>query len=233
MLMHGYSLRECNEDRRFWLMWVVTTTCLATIGYSVGIAIAFVYGVGIAIAVPLGFVGRSVIMLLPAAAIVGAFVGASAGHAQSMMLPGWSTEQAQRWQRRSRVGWTLGAVNGLVAAIAVFTALDSPISIDQTDTVVAGFVLSTAFGGIVIGLALWPALPKPAPNIALWSVLTAVAVSLGWLAAWLLARSGQFDASPWALAVLGPLVYAMISGAMMVWVERRRLSAPGHTPGRS
>jgi hypothetical protein len=93
------------------------------------------------------------------------------------------------------------------------------------DLIGLGFVLSIALGGIVIGLVLWPALPSPAPDLGIWLLTHVAATSLGWLAAWLIAGSAPFARLGWTALVLGPLVYALITGGMMVWIERRRLAA--------
>ena len=52
------------------------------------------------------------------------------------------------------------------------------------------------------------------------------ATSFSWIAAWLIAGSSSLFGLTWQGLVLGPLVYAMVIGTMMLWIEFRRATAP-------
>ena len=85
-------------------------------------------------------------------------------------------------------------------------------------------VVMTPILGLVLGIALRPAVPAPTPNLILWLSANVAAASLGWLIAWPFVGSSTVMGLSWAGIVLGPLVYATISGATMAWIERHRLA---------
>jgi hypothetical protein len=126
---------------------------------------------------------------------------------------------------RSLFGWAVGAGLGAVVAILIELQLHGNVITLANSGGSVMMIVMTPILGLVLGLTLRPAIPAPAPNLILWLTANVAAASLGWIIAWPFAGVSTTLGLSWTGVVLGPLVYAMISGAMMVWIERRRLAA--------
>jgi hypothetical protein len=197
---------------------------VGTIGGVVGgYWAAFIIGV-LSIAATRPFPWMAPFTLALSVAAVGVMMGICVGSGQATVLQ-WSVEARTRWIVRSMFGWGIGA--GLGAFVAfTYDALThgGSAGVGQAPDTLA-MVVMTPILGLVLGLMLWPVLPAPAPNLALWLAVNAAAGSLGWIAAWLLVGSSALFGLTWTGVILGPLVYAMVTGSMMLWLERRRVAA--------
>lgn len=221
MLVHSDVVKDRRGGARFCLLWGVMTS-LGTAsgvvgGYWAAFAIAFA-----AYLLTKCLTWSAPVTLSLSVAAVGVGIGICVGIGQSMVLP-WSMEARGRWIVRSLFGWGTGAgLGALVALLYEFQTGAAGAALAQSsDTLL--MVVMTPILGLVLGVALWSALPSPAPSLLLWLAVNTAATSLGWIAAWLLVGSSTLFGLTWTGVLLGPLVYAMVSGSMMLWLERRRL----------
>lgn len=223
MLVQSQTVKDCRRGARFCLLWGMVSS-LGTVGGAVsGFGIAVFIGI-LAYILTSAFPWVAPFTLALSVAAVGVVTGVCVGIGQSFVLP-WSREARGRWIVRSLFGWGIGAgLGAFVALLYEFQISGAGRALAQgPDTLM--MVIMTPILGLVLGLALWPALPSPAPNLALWLAVNVAAASVGWIAAWLLVGSSTLFGLTWTGIVLGPLVYAMITGIMMLWLERRRLTS--------
>ena len=222
MLVNTQSVSNCRSEARFCVLWGLVTSLGTVLGIAAGFSIAVFVGIAAYLltnAVP----WLSPFALVPSVAAVGAVTGSGVGTVQSFVLP-WPRAARGQWLVRSLFGWAVGAGLGAVAATLVELQLRGNVSTLANSGESLMMVIMTPILGLVLGLALRPAVPAPAPNLILWLAANVAATSLGWIIAWPFAGTSTTLGLSWTGVVLGPLVYAMISGAMMVWIERRRLT---------
>ena len=224
MLVNTQSVSDCSSKARFGVLWGLVSSLGTVFGIVGGFGVAYVVGIAAYLLTTL-IPWLSPFALVPSVAAVGLMIGVSVGIAQSFVLP-WPKAALGQWIVRSLCGWGIGAGVGTLVATLVLVQLDGGEgSLWRAVESPLLMVLMTPILGLVLGLTLRPAVPASAPNLVLWLALNVAAASLGWIAAWPLAGSATFFGLSWAGLVLGPLVYAIISGIMMVWIERRRLTA--------
>jgi hypothetical protein len=214
MLTHASSINECESQARFCWLWGLVSSVGMVLGMAVGFWFAVIIGVVTYIVTTL-YPWLAPFMLSLSVAAVGVVTGIVVGMGQSSVLP-WSREARGQWLVRNLFGWGIGAGLGGFLAFLYESQFRTggPVIAQRSETLV--MVLMTPILGLVLGLALRPALPSPAPSLALWLAVNVVAVSFGWIAAWLLVGSSTLFGLSWTGLVLGPLVYGMISGALMV-----------------
>lgn len=219
MVLRANPVSDCRSGARFCLLWGLVSSLGSALGVVGGIVPA--YWVGVVVGA-LGANHSEGFAL--SVATVGAITGAVVGFGQSFLLR-WSVEARFRWVVRNLCGWGLGAgAGGFVALLCEVERRGgwSALSLEANSIVM---VVMPPILGLVLGVTLWTALPSPAPRLAVWLVANAIATSFGWWLAWLVAGSSSFLGLTWQGIVLGPLVYAMITGTMMLWVECRRASS--------
>jgi len=223
MLVQSREVKDCRGAARFCLLWGVVSSLGAAGGMVAGFWAAFIIGIT-AFILTSSFSWAAPFTLSLSIAAVGVVMGVCVGIAQSVALP-WSREARGRWIVRSLLGWGVGAgLGGFVALFYEFQTRGSGAALAQSpDTLV--MVMMTPILGLTLGMALWSALPAPRPHLALWLLVNVAAASLGWLGAWLLVGSSTFFGLTLTGITLGPLVYAMVTGTMMLWLERQRQAA--------
>lgn len=223
MLINIQPASNCRNEARFWLLWGLATSLGAVAGIASGYVVALLVGVAsylLAAVIP----WLKPFALIPPMAAVGTMIGIVVGSAQSVVLP-WPRVAREQWLLRSVYGWTLGAGLGSLLAIVIELLLKGDVNALTNSAGSTMMVIMTPVLGLVLAIMQRPALLAPAPHLALWLAANVAATSLGWIIARPFVDASSLVGLSWAGVVLGPLVYAMISGAMMVWIERRRVAA--------